>query len=101
MMSGAQYHITFTQILESERRIKLSSILKSFSKKQESDYVNLIGIIESFSIPPEEKSDSLNLDPYLLELESFPTLTLDTTLLQSIAFVGGYAVHTYFKQCYK
>ena len=101
MMSGAQYHITFTQILESERRIKLSSILKSFSKKQESDYVNLKGIIESFSIPPEEKSDSLNLDPYLLALESFPTLTLDTTLLQSIAFVGGYAVHTYFKQCYK
>ena len=96
MMSGAQYHITFTQILESERRIKLSSILKSFSKKQESDYVNLKGIIEPFSIPPEEKSDSLNLDPYLLALESFPTLTLDTTLLQSVAFVGGYALHTYF-----
>ena len=101
MMSGAQYHVTLTQILESERRIKLSSILKSFSKTQESDYVNLKDIIESFSLPPDKPSDSLNLDTYRLAMEYFPTLTLDTSILQSIAFVGGYAVHTYFKQSSK
>ena len=35
MMSGAQYHISYSQILESERRIKLSSMLKIFSQQQE------------------------------------------------------------------
>ena len=32
MMSGAQYNITLCQILETERRIKLSGILKLFSR---------------------------------------------------------------------
>ena len=34
MMSGAQYHIFYSQILKSERRIKLSSMLKLFSKNK-------------------------------------------------------------------
>ena len=34
-------------------------------------------------------------------MKSFPTFTLETSLLQAIAFVGGYAVHTYFKQSCK
>ena len=36
-MSGAQYHITYCQILESERRLQLSNILKLFSTKLKSD----------------------------------------------------------------
>ena len=32
-MSGSHYHITYTQILESERRLQLSNILKLFSLK--------------------------------------------------------------------
>ena len=39
MMSGAQYHISYSQILESERRIKLSSMLKLFSEQQDTEYV--------------------------------------------------------------
>ena len=31
--SGAHYHITYCQILESERRLQLSNILKLFSTK--------------------------------------------------------------------
>ena len=32
MMSGSNYHISFLQILETERRLKLSSVLTIFSQ---------------------------------------------------------------------
>ena len=98
-MSGAQYHISYSQIRESERRIKLSSMLRIFSHQQESDYVNVKDLIQSFSPPPDEPLDSsLNLDLFLTVIRNIPTLALDTSILQSIAFVGGYAVHSYMKQ---
>ena len=37
MMSGAQYHISYTQILESQRRLNLSNILKLFSQQNKKD----------------------------------------------------------------
>ena len=37
MMSGAQYHISYTQILESQRRLNLSNILKLFSHQNKSE----------------------------------------------------------------
>ena len=36
-MSGSQYHISYCQILESERRLQLSNILKLFQIKTQSD----------------------------------------------------------------
>ena len=99
MMSGAQYHISYSQILECERGIKLSSMLKIFSQQQENDYVNVKDMIQSFCPQHDEPSDScLNSEVFLSVLEKIPTFALDTSLLQSIAFVGGYAVHSYMKQ---
>ena len=49
MMSGAQYHISYCQVLETERRIKLSSILKLFSKKPVEDSISLKNFLESCS----------------------------------------------------
>ena len=57
MISGAHYHVTYTQIIENERRIKISSVLKMFSKKQESDYVSLKALIDLYSSSPNELSD--------------------------------------------
>ena len=37
MMSGAQYHISYIQILESQRRLNLSNILKLFSQQNKRD----------------------------------------------------------------
>ena len=101
-MSGAHYHVSYSQIIESERRIKLSSILKIFSKKEQSDYVSLKDMIDSCSSSSNEPSNyALNLDSYLIALKSFSTITFDSSLLQSVAFVGGYAVHSYLKQSVK
>ena len=98
MMSGAQYHISYSQILESERRIKLSSMLMLFSKQQDTKYVSLKELFQSFSIPPDEQLDSsLNIDIFLSVLKIIPNMPLDTSLLQSISFVGGYAVHSYIR----
>ena len=95
MMSGAQYHISYSQILESERRIKLSSMLKLFSKQQDTEYVNLRELFQSFSQQPDEQLDSsLNIELFLLVLKIIPNMPLDTSLSQSIAFVGGYALHS-------
>ena len=102
MMSGAHYHVSYSQIIESERRIKLSSILKIFSKKEQSDHVSLKDMIDSCSSSSNELSNyALNLDSYLIALKSFSTITFDSSLLQSVAFVGGYAVHSYLKQSVK
>ena len=35
MMSGSNYHILYLQILETERRLKLSKILKTFTSLQD------------------------------------------------------------------
>ena len=97
-MSGAQYHISYSQILESERRIKLSSMLKLFSKQQDAEFVSLKELFQSFSKPPDEQLDSsLNIDLFLSVLKIIPNMLLDTSLLQLIAFVGGYAVHSYIQ----
>ena len=37
MMSGVQYHISYIQILESQRRLNLSNILKLFSQQNKRD----------------------------------------------------------------
>ena len=76
MMSGAHYHVSYSQIIESERRIKLSSILKIFSKKEQSDYVSLKNMIDSCSSSNEVSDYALHLDTYLIALHPFRPLLL-------------------------
>ena len=73
-------------------------MLKLFSKQQDTEYVSLKELFQSFSIPPDEQLDSsLNIDIFLSVLKIIPNLPLDTSLLRSISFVGGYAVHSYIR----
>ena len=51
MMSGAQYHITYSQILESQRRLNLSNILKLFSVQQNKSVLNIKQFIRTFLQP--------------------------------------------------
>ena len=48
MMSGANYHVSYLQILESERRLKVSNILSLFSDQIVST-TSLQEFIQSFS----------------------------------------------------
>ena len=97
MMAGGHYHITYCQILETEHRLKLASILKLFNTTGTPE-IGLKEFLASFSSSVKEHSDSnLNLTDYIIELKDISFIQLDLTTLQSLAFVAGYTVHSYFK----
>ena len=93
MMSGANYHISYCQVLESERRLKVSTILKLFSNQESSP--TLAEFIKSFSGPTDESTTdtSLDTDLYISLVENLPIISLDPHTLQSLAFIGEYTVH--------
>ena len=97
MLSGANYQVTACQVYESERRLKISSILKLFSKQSSTNNISLKEFIDTFSstFTEEERNDNLELFiPILDEETTEPPLSI----IQSLAFIGGYAVHSLFKK---
>ena len=99
-MSGAQYNGTLSQILETERRIKLSGILKLFSATIPANCPDsLKEFFESFSdSPPQDDTTIDDLEPYSLLLDTFETTPIsDPFILQSLAFIAGYTVHSIYK----
>ena len=95
MMSGAQYHISYTQILESQRRLNLSNILKLFTQQKKSE-LSLKRFIQIFTQIPEESTE-VSYDQYLDVILDLNSINLDNTILQSIVFIGGYSVYSYIK----
>ena len=97
MLSGANYHISLCQILESERRLKVSDILNLFSQQPTFKQTALQNFIQSFSPEDEYHWDNIDLTPFLSELLDLSTIFLDTTTLQSLAYIAGYSVHQNLK----
>ena len=100
MLSGAQYQVTACQVYESERRLKISSILKHFSKQSSFNSMSLKGFIDTFSSTFKEDELNINLDTFLPILEQH-TEEPPLSIIQSLAFIGGYAVHSLFKKSKK
>ena len=99
VMSGANYHISYLQILESERRLKLSNILKLFSNQPDSANYSLQEFIQSFSSKEAAFSEScINLEPFFDEISDLSIIDCDTPTLQSLAFIAGYSTHQYLKR---
>ena len=71
-MSGVQYHITYPQILESQRRLNLSNILKQF--------------IQTFS-PTSDEFIDIACDPYIEVNQYLNSTNIDINVLQSIVFL--------------
>ena len=106
MMSGAQYHISYCQILESERRVKLSHVLKLFSHNTEtdkSDNSSLKDFLANFSehTTGHEQKFSFDLEDYMVEMDDLSRIVLNDEILQSLVFIAGYAVHSYMKSTSK
>ena len=102
MMSGAQYHIRYCQVLETERRIKLSSILKLFSKKPVEYSIPLKNFLESCSSSCDQDSHaSFSLETYLSAIQGYSEIELNKLILQSLSFIAGYSVHAYYKHSTK
>ena len=71
-MSGVQYHITYSHILESQRRLNLSNILKQF--------------IQTFS-PTSDEFIDIACDPYIEAIQYLNSTNIDINVLQSIVFL--------------
>ena len=97
-MSGSNYHVSYSQILETERRLKISSILKLFSQQPSSKESNLQNFIKSFSSIELDDNSTVNLEPFLPKLQDISSITLDNQTIQSLAFIAGYCVHQYIKK---
>ena len=103
MMSGSNYHISYFQILETERRLKLSSILHLFND-QPSSFQSLQSFIKSFS-PPVDTSfdDGITIEPFLDGIGDISSIECSCQIIQSLAFIAGYSVHKYLQKsqpCY-
>ena len=97
MLSGAQYQVTACQVYESERRLKISSILRLFSKQTSNNSVSLKTFIVSFSSTFKEDEENVNLEiliPILVEEITEPP----HSIIKSLAFIGGYALHYLLKK---
>ena len=57
MMSGSNYHVSYGQILETGRRLKISTVLKLFTQEPSSKENNLGSFIKYFT-PKEDVCDS-------------------------------------------
>ena len=94
MMSGAQYLISYCQILETERRLKLSRILELFSKKPAEDYISLKNFLESCSSTCDQDYPvSFSFETYHSAIQDYSGIELCTQLLQSLCFIAGYSVY--------
>ncbi|KAI6658151.1 Transposable element P transposase [Oopsacas minuta] len=97
MMTGSNYHISYIQILESERRLKLSNILKMFSDQQDSCQ-SIYTFVKSFTSPFSTFSDDqLDLEPYLGVIDDVLSIEYTQQILQLLAFIGGYSFYKFLK----
>ena len=86
MMAGSNYHISYIQILESERRLKLSNILKMFSDRQDSSQ-SIQTFVNSFTSPPTTSSDDqIVVEPFLDGIGDILSIEYSQQILQSLAF---------------
>ena len=94
MMSGAQYHITYSHILESQRCLNLLNILSPYNKPKASLPLN--NLSKPF-LQLQMRSLIYSCDPYIEAIHDLNSINLDIHILQSIVFIGGYAVYSYLK----
>ena len=98
MMSGSNYHISYLQILETERRLKLSSLLNMFADQQDS-FQSIQTFVKSFSSPSVTSSDDgIAVAPFLDEIGDLSSIECSQPFLQSLAFIAGYTVHKFLKR---
>ena len=99
MMCGSNYHVSYLQILETERRLKLSSVLNMFSQQSNScqSHSNIRQVLFFFYAINSDEDDEIILDPFLEGICDLSSIECSTQVIQSLAFIAGYTVHKYLK----
>ena len=107
-MSGCNYNISVCQIIESERRIKLSNILKIYRAQDSKFETSLKEFVRTFSCDMEpDNTATLPTDLYTYSSLLYQNFDFSpmTEIRKSLAFIAGYAIHgicksrIYSKKC--
>ena len=80
LMSGCNYNISICQILESERRIKLSNILKLYRSQDNTFETSLKELVKTFSVDIETE----NVDKPELDLSSYYLFSTKTLIFHQL-----------------
>ena len=91
-MSGSNYHISYLQILETERRLKLSNILKIFASQQDFGVYSIQTFIESYLSLDTNNGDEMDVQLVLDEIDVLTSIECSLQTIQSLAFIAGYDV---------
>ena len=98
-MSGSNYHVSYLQILESERRLKVSNILNLFSSQTVCNPTSLQEFIQSFSsVDSVDFNCEVDLDPFMNAISDLSGIECSILVLQSLAYIAGYSTHQYLKR---
>ena len=99
-MSGSHYNISYCQILESERKLQFSNLLKFLYFEQAvSDTICLKEYFKSFADDNvEERHLEIDLEPFTDESLNITSPVFDNSQIECLNYVAGYAVFSYFKQ---
>ena len=95
-MSGSHYQISFSQILESERRLQLSNILKVFNLKHSSTSTEGTVSLKVFLNKFADNYDCLTLEQldiehYLTKLNEISLPVIDVSQTECLVYIAGYA----------
>ena len=95
-MAGSNYHISYHQIIETERRLKLSNILNMFAHQQDS-FQSIQTFVMSFASPSTANDNRIDLEPFLDAIGEIFSIEYSQQILQSLAFIAGYSVHKFLR----
>ena len=99
-MSGSNYNMSYSQVLESERRLQLSNILKFFYIKQQTDTVSLKEYLRTFSEDNGNNDMQLKIDfeYFTNEIAKTHSPIFDQSQIECLNYIAGYAVFSYLKR---
>ena len=102
-MSGSNYNFSICQVLDSERVLKLSKILKIYNRQSviRKDRTSFMEFLSTFEFEQDTNLDSNTADDIDLTLYTsiFTIEELDpnSETRQALAFIGGYAAFSLLK----
>ena len=99
-MSGSNYNMSYSQVLESERRLQLSNILKFFYIKQQTNTVSLKEYLRTFSEDNGNNDMQLKIDfeYFTNEIAKTHSPIFDQSQIECLNYIAGYAVFSYLKR---
>lgn len=100
LLSGSNFHVSVTQILESEKKLKILSLLKLKSSKYGVFSISQFALEDEKNISSD--FNSFDVSPFLEILDKSDSVSVNNEEYNSLFFIAGYCTHSlikYTKNC--